>query len=75
MGAFQLFLTQPRLWSRGAGYNEVGRSTIGQTGAAAVASVNPHNQILAIAIQLGLTGTAVLLAMWTAHYFLFRERA
>jgi O-antigen ligase len=48
------------------------RSTIGQTGAAAVASVNPHNQILAIAIQLGLTGTAVLLAMWTAHYFLFR---
>jgi O-antigen ligase len=48
------------------------RSTIGQAGAAAVPSVNPHNQILAIAIQLGLTGTAVLLVMWTAHYLLFR---
>jgi O-antigen ligase len=41
-------------------------------GAAAVPSVNPHNQILAIAIQLGLLGAAVLLAKWGAHYFLFR---
>jgi O-antigen ligase len=47
-------------------------STIGQSGAAAVVSVNPHNQILAVAIQLGLIGAAVLLAMWVAHYFLFR---
>ena len=47
------------------------RSTVGQTGAAAVASANPHNQILAVAIQLGLIGAAVLLAMWFAHYFLF----
>jgi O-antigen ligase len=46
-------------------------STIGQSGAAAVVSVNPHNQILAVAIQLGLIGAAVLLAMWFAHYFLF----
>jgi O-antigen ligase len=48
------------------------RSTIGQTGAAAVPSVNPHNQILAVAIQLGLVGATVLLAMWMAHYCLFR---
>jgi O-antigen ligase len=48
------------------------RSTIGQTGAAAIPSVNPHNQILAVAIQLGLVGAAVLLAMWLAHYLLFR---
>jgi O-antigen ligase len=47
-------------------------SVTGQTGVAAVASVNPHNQIFAIAIQLGLIGVTVLLAMWTAHYFLFR---
>jgi O-antigen ligase len=46
------------------------KSIIGQTGAAAVFSVNPHNQILAIAIQLGLSGTVVLLGMWTAHYLL-----
>jgi len=44
----------------------------GQSGAAGVASVNPHNQILAVAIQLGLVGVAVLLAMWAAHLALFR---
>ena len=43
----------------------------GQSGTAAVASVNPHNQILAVAIQLGLVGVAVLLAMWGAHLALF----
>ena len=47
------------------------RSTAGQNGAAAIQSVNPHNQILAVAIQLGLLGVAALVAMWLAHYFLF----
>jgi O-antigen ligase len=47
------------------------RSAIEQTGAAGVATVNPHSQIFGVAIQLGLVGTAVLLAMWTAHYLLF----
>jgi len=35
-------------------------------------SNNPHNQTLAIAIQLGLVGAAVLWAMWIAHLWLFR---
>jgi hypothetical protein len=48
------------------------RSASGQTGAASVATVNPHSQIFAVAIQLGLAGAAVLLAIWTAHYLLFR---
>jgi O-antigen ligase len=48
------------------------RSAVGQTGAAAGVSVNPHNQILAVAIQLGTMGAAVLLAMWLAHFLLFR---
>ena len=52
--------------------SEFRRSAVGQTGAAAVASVNPHSQIFAVAIQLGLLGAIVLLAMWIAHYFLFR---
>ncbi len=43
----------------------------GQTGATSIASVNPHNQIFAVAIQLGLTGAAVLIAMWLAHFWLF----
>jgi O-antigen ligase len=43
-----------------------------QTGLAAVVSVNPHDQILAVAIQLGIMGALVLLAMWAAHVMLFR---
>jgi O-antigen ligase len=49
------------------------RSVTGQTGAAALATDNPHSQIFAVAIQLGLLGTGVLMAMWIAHFFLFRE--
>lgn len=47
-------------------------AAVGQSGAAGFGSVNPHNQIFAVAIQLGLVGAAVLLAMWGAHLALFR---
>ena len=47
----------------------------GETGAAAIASVNPHNQIFAVAIQLGWLGAIVLVAMWLAHFLLFRGGA
>lgn len=47
------------------------RAIVGQTGMAAEVSTNPHNQILAIGIQLGFVGIAVLLALWTAHLALF----
>jgi hypothetical protein len=40
--------------------------------ASAVATVNPHSQIFAVAIELGVFGAAVLLAMWAAHGLLFR---
>jgi O-antigen ligase len=48
------------------------KAAAGKTGAAGIASVNPHDQILAIGIQLGLLGIAVLAAMWLAHLMLFR---
>jgi O-antigen ligase len=48
------------------------RSTAGRTGMAAEASANPHNQILAVGIQLGFAGIALLLAMWLSHLMLFR---
>lgn len=48
------------------------RITTGETGAAAVPTVNPHNQTSAVAIQLGLVGTLALWAMWVAHFLLFR---
>jgi O-antigen ligase len=48
---------------------------VGATGASAVVSANPHNQTLAVAIQLGLVGTAVLFALWISHLLLFRNNA
>jgi O-antigen ligase len=36
-------------------------------------TTNPHNQILVVALDLGLCGTIVLIAMWIAHFVLFRE--
>jgi hypothetical protein len=44
----------------------------GAGSASAVATVNPHSQIFAVAIELGVLGAAVLLAMWAAHVLLFR---
>jgi O-antigen ligase len=34
-------------------------------------TTNPHNQVLVVALELGLLGTIVLLAMWIAHVRLF----
>ena len=48
-------------------------SAVGKTGMAGEVSSNPHNQILATGIQLGLVGMALLLAMWAAHAALFRS--
>jgi hypothetical protein len=47
------------------------RSVFGTTGASAVVASNPHQQTLAIAIQFGLMGVAVLWAMWITHAALF----
>jgi O-antigen ligase len=43
------------------------------SGASSVLVANPHDQVLAVGIQLGLVGVAVLLAMWIAHLLLFRR--
>ena len=49
------------------------RAAAGQNGMAGEASVNPHNQIFVIGIQLGFVGIALLLAMWIAHLALFQS--
>ena len=49
------------------------RAAVGEGGASSAAPENPHNQILAVAIQLGLIGAAALTAMWIAHLLLFRS--
>jgi hypothetical protein len=38
----------------------------------ALASENPHQQVFAVAIQLGLVGATLLIAMWITHLALFR---
>lgn len=51
---------------------EFRKSAAGESGLAAEASENPHNQTFAVAIQLGLVGSVILVAMWVAHAMLFR---
>lgn len=48
------------------------KAAVGNSGSAATATANPHNQTFAVAIQLGLVGALVLWAMWIAHLLLFR---
>ena len=50
---------------RSAGFSGTAPGTFG--------TVNPHNQILVVAIQLGFIGTVALLVMWLAHLALFRR--
>jgi O-antigen ligase len=42
-----------------------------KSGAEGAVSINPHNQVFAVAIQLGSVGAIVLGAMWVAHLMLF----
>jgi O-antigen ligase len=35
-------------------------------------TTNPHNQLLTVAVQLGVVGAIVLVALWVAHLALFR---
>ena len=56
----------------GSGTGTIPELLRAEASAKALSTVNPHNQILVVAIQLGLIGTAALLAMWAAHLALFR---
>jgi O-antigen ligase len=71
----QLFITEAPIIGHGTGsVRDLYRQAAAEgTGATASVTVNPHNQVLAVAIQLGAVGAAVLLAMWLAHLALFRN--
>lgn len=47
------------------------RRHAGPTGKELMIQGNPHNQILAVAIQLGVIGAILLIAMWIVHLALF----
>ena len=71
------FLQEAPLLGHGTGSirAQFRRSISGQTGMAAEISGNPHNQILAVGLQIGLVGIAALLAMWIAHLTLFQSQS
>lgn len=68
------FISEAPILGHGTGsvYKLFASSAVGQTGFGAYVTLNPHQQTLAIGIQLGLVGMAVLWAMWIAHLMLFR---
>ena len=55
--------------------DEFRRIAAGKTGVSAEATVNPHDQTFAVAIQVGVVGALVLWAMWISHLLLFREKS
>jgi len=68
-----LFIEAAPIIGHGTGSigEEFRNAALGQTGLASELSQNPHNQVFAVAIQLGIVGAVVLLAMWAAHFMLF----
>jgi O-antigen ligase len=67
------FVTAAPILGHGTGSipDQFHRVAVG-AGASGMEADNPHNQVFAVAIQLGLIGAAILLAMWLAHFALFR---
>jgi hypothetical protein len=53
--------------------DQFNRAAVGQSGMAAERAANPHSQIFAVGIQLGLVGVIALLCMWVAHMAFFRS--
>ena len=49
------------------------RDATAQTHPSAITD-NPHNQVLVIALELGVVGVLLLFAMWSSHLVLFHER-
>jgi O-antigen ligase len=68
------FIGDAPLLGHGTGsvHQQFAGAKVGTIGHAAAVTLNPHQQTLAIGIQLGLTGIVLLWAMWLAHLALFR---
>jgi O-antigen ligase len=47
------------------------QAAVGGEGASSAAWGTPHDQILGVAVQIGLIGAILLIAMWMAHFLLF----
>jgi O-antigen ligase len=67
------FIAEAPLIGHGTGSIMAQFRRAAQTDATAPVTRNPHSQVLTVAIQLGVIGTALLIAMWIAHLMLFRD--
>jgi len=67
------FMTEAPVLGHGTGSirAQFKKAAEGQTGMAATVAANPHNQLFAVGIQIGLAGVAILIAMWLSHLALF----
>jgi O-antigen ligase len=65
------FVLEAPLIGHGTGSIEDRFRRDAETGAGGITTTNPHNQVLAVALQLGLVGVAGLLAMWLVHAAFF----
>jgi O-antigen ligase len=67
------FVSAAPLFGHGTGSipQQFRQSAVGDAGASSVTWGTPHDQILGVAVQIGLIGAIVLVAMWVAHYLLF----
>lgn len=55
----------------GSTKNEFAKTASGQKELTALVTDNPHNQLFAIAIQIGIFGCLLLVLMWVSHLWLF----
>lgn len=68
------FITEAPIFGHGTGSIRTlfaGVAADGE-GVSSIVSTNPHNQFLTVAIQIGVAGALVMVAMWMAHLLLFR---
>jgi O-antigen ligase len=66
------FVAEAPVFGHGTGTTRTlfARAASGE-GVSALVSANPHNQFLAVAVQVGLAGGVLLIAMWIVHVALF----
>lgn len=68
------FVKDAPILGRGTGSIEKLFGQAQAAGESALVTRNPHQRIIAVAIQLGLVGVGIMFAMWIAHFLVFRRR-
>jgi O-antigen ligase len=68
------FIAEKPVFGHGTGTIETlfRRAATASPGPDALVTANPHSQVLGVAVQLGIAGAGLLVAMWLAHLALFR---